>query len=433
MKLAVVGSGYVGLVAGTCFAEVGNTVICIDTDESKVARLNRGELPIYEPGLKEILEKAVKNERLFFTTSYEKAIPEADVVFIAVGTPPDEDGSADLKHVLAAARMIGEHLQGYTVIVDKSTVPVGTAVKVSQAVAEVTDAEYDVVSNPEFLKEGAAVQDFLKPDRVVIGAPNEKASATMVQLYKPFVRTNHPIVTMDVPSAEMTKYAANAMLATRITFMNEIANLCEKVGANVEMVRGGIGTDSRIGPQFLFPGVGFGGSCFPKDVRAIMQTGEQNKSPLLILDAVQQANEAQKLVLYNKAMEYFDGDLTGKTIAIWGLAFKARTDDMREAPAIYTVRALLEKGARIQAWDPEAMVNAQHIFGDSVQLTHTQYDALKGADALFIMTEWSDFREPEFERMKTLLKEPVIFDGRNLYAPGKMADDGFSYFSIGRP
>jgi UDPglucose 6-dehydrogenase len=433
MKLAVVGSGYVGLVAGTCFAEVGNTVICIDTDESKVARLNRGELPIYEPGLKEILEKAVKNERLFFTTSYEKAIPEADVVFIAVGTPPDEDGSADLKHVLAAARMIGEHLQGYTVIVDKSTVPVGTAVKVSQAVAEVTDAEYDVVSNPEFLKEGAAVQDFLKPDRVVIGAPNEKASATMVQLYKPFVRTNHPIVTMDVPSAEMTKYAANAMLATRITFMNEIANLCEKVGANVEMVRGGIGTDSRIGPQFLFPGVGFGGSCFPKDVRAIMQTGEQNKSPLLILDAVQQANEAQKLVLYNKAMEYFDGDLTGKTIAIWGLAFKARTDDMREAPAIYTVRALLEKGARIQAWDPEAMVNAQHIFGDSVQLTHTQYDALKGADALFIMTEWSDFREPEFDRMKTLLKEPVIFDGRNLYAPGKMADDGFSYFSIGRP
>jgi UDPglucose 6-dehydrogenase len=433
MKLAVVGSGYVGLVAGTCFAEVGNTVVCIDTDEVKVARLNRGELPIYEPGLKEILEKAVKNERLFFTTSYEKAIPEADVVFIAVGTPPDEDGSADLKHVLAAARMIGEHLQGYTVIVDKSTVPVGTAVKVSKAIAEVTDAEYDVVSNPEFLKEGAAVQDFLKPDRVVIGAPNEKASEAMVELYKPFVRTNHPIVTMDVPSAEMTKYAANAMLATRITFMNEIANLCEKVGANVEMVRGGIGTDSRIGPQFLFPGVGFGGSCFPKDVRAIMQTGEQNDSALHILDAVQKANDAQKLVLYNKAMDYYDGDLSGKTFAIWGLAFKARTDDMREAPAIYTIRALLEKGARIQAWDPEAMVNAQHIFGDSVQLTHTQYDALKGADALLIMTEWSDFREPEYERMKMLLKEPVIFDGRNLYAPGKMADRGFSYFSIGRP
>ncbi len=433
MKLAVVGTGYVGLVAGTCFAEVGNTVICIDTDEAKVARLNRGEIPIYEPGLKEILEKAVKKERLFFTTSYEKAIPDADVVFIAVGTPPDEDGSADLKHVLSAARMIGEHIQGYTVIVDKSTVPVGTAEKVKKAVAEVTDAEYDVVSNPEFLKEGAAVQDFLKPDRVVIGAPSEKAKETMVELYKPFVRTNHPIVTMDVPSAEMTKYAANAMLATRITFMNEIANLCEKVGANVEMVRGGIGTDSRIGPQFLFPGVGFGGSCFPKDVRAIMQTGEQNNSALHILDAVQQANDAQKLVLYNKAMDYFDGDLSGKTFAIWGLAFKARTDDMREAPAIYTIRALLEKGARVQAWDPEAMVNAQHIFGDSVQLTHTQYDALKGADALLIMTEWSDFREPEFDRMKTLLKEPVVFDGRNLYAPKKMADHGFSYFSIGRP
>ena len=433
MKLAVVGTGYVGLVAGTCFAEVGNTVICIDTDEAKVARLNRGEIPIYEPGLKEILEKAVKKERLFFTTSYEKAIPDADVVFIAVGTPPDEDGSADLKHVLSAARMIGEHIQGYTVIVDKSTVPVGTAEKVKKAVAEVTDAEYDVVSNPEFLKEGAAVQDFLKPDRVVIGAPSEKAKETMVELYKPFVRTNHPIVTMDVPSAEMTKYAANAMLATRITFMNEIANLCEKVGANVEMVRGGSGTDSRIGPQFLFPGVGFGGSCFPKDVRAIMQTGEQNNSALHILDAVQQANDAQKLVLYNKAMDYFDGDLSGKTFAIWGLAFKARTDDMREAPAIYTIRALLEKGARVQAWDPEAMVNAQHIFGDSVQLTHTQYDALKGADALLIMTEWSDFREPEFDRMKTLLKEPVVFDGRNLYAPKKMADHGFSYFSIGRP
>ncbi len=433
MKLAVVGTGYVGLVAGTCFAEVGNTVTCIDTDEGKVAMLNRGELPIYEPGLQEILEKAVRNERLFFTGNYERAIPDADVVFIAVGTPPDEDGSADLQHVLAAARMIGEHMQGYTVIVDKSTVPVGTAVKVHQAVSEATDAEFDVVSNPEFLKEGAAVQDFLKPDRVVIGAPNDKARDTMVQLYKPFVRTNHPIVTMDVPSAEMTKYAANAMLATRITFMNEIANLCEQVGANVEMVRSGIGTDTRIGPQFLFPGVGFGGSCFPKDVRAIMQTGEQNDSPMRILEAVQEVNDAQKLVLYRKADQYYQGDLSGKTFAVWGLAFKARTDDMREAPAIYMINALLEQGARVQAWDPEAMSNARHIFGDRVQLTHTQYDALQDADALMILTEWSDFREPDFERIKRLLKQPVIFDGRNLYNPVQMKQEGIEYFSIGRP
>ncbi|MBL7033559.1 MAG: UDP-glucose/GDP-mannose dehydrogenase family protein [Candidatus Delongbacteria bacterium] len=433
MKLAIVGTGYVGLVAGTCFAEVGNTVTCIDTDEGKIARLNRGDLPIYEPGLQEILEKSVRNERLFFTSSYERAIPEADVVFIAVGTPPDEDGSADLQHVLAAARMIGEQLKDYTVIVDKSTVPVGTAEKVHQAIAEVTDVKYDVVSNPEFLKEGAAVQDFLKPDRVVIGAPNDQSRDTMVELYKPFVRTNHPIVTMDVPSAEMTKYAANAMLATRITFMNEIANLCEKVGANVEMVRSGIGTDTRIGPQFLFPGVGFGGSCFPKDVQAIMQTGKEHGAPLKILEAVQLVNDAQKLVLYNKAMAYFSGDLAGKTFAVWGLAFKARTDDMREAPAIYTIRALLEQGARIQAWDPEAMTNAQHIFGDSVQLTHTQYDALKDADALLIMTEWSDFREPDFARIKKLMRQPLLFDGRNLYSPGKMAQEGFTYFSIGRP
>ncbi len=433
MKITVIGTGYVGLVVGVCFAEVGNDVICVDLDARKIDMLNRGEIPIYEPGLKEMLERVVKQGRLHFTMETAPSVAQSQVVFIAVGTPPDEDGSADLQHVLAAARDVGRAMTGYTIVVDKSTVPVGTADKVRQAIREVTSQEFDVVSNPEFLKEGAAINDFLKPDRVVVGADSERAREIMLELYGPFVRTGHPIITMDVRSAELTKYAANAMLATKISFMNEIARICDRVGANVEMVRMGIGSDSRIGSQFLFPGVGYGGSCFPKDVKAIIHTAGEHGYDFRILQAVEEVNAGQKRLMVEKVKAHFGEDLSGRVFALWGLAFKPRTDDMREAPALEIIAGLSEAGARFQVYDPEAMEEAQRRLGDKVSYAADNYEALRGADALIVATEWSDFREPDFDRMKGLLKSPVVFDGRNIYRPEKLRKLGFTYSSIGRP
>ncbi|MCL4138214.1 UNVERIFIED_CONTAM: hypothetical protein GTU68_062811 [Idotea baltica] len=431
MRIAVVGTGYVGLVAGTCFAESGNNVTCIDIDEDKVRGLQDGIVPIYEPGLEELLKRNVNDGRLSFTTDYAEGIANAQVVFIAVGTPPGEDGSADLKYVLAAAKSIGEHITGYTVIVDKSTVPVGTARKVKEAMTPVAQHDFDVVSNPEFLKEGAAIDDFLKPDRVVIGSENQRAADVMGELYAPFVRTGNPIIHTDIESAELTKYAANAMLATRISFMNEIANICTRVGANVNHVRAGIGTDDRIGSRFLFSGCGYGGSCFPKDVQAIVKTAEQHGYDFKILKAVEEVNERQKHVLFEKTKEHF-GDLTGKHFAVWGLAFKPNTDDMREAPAIVLCKELIAAGATVTAFDPEAIDEAkEHYLGDIVKYADKPMDALDGADALIIVTEWNEFRRPDFEQIKDSLEHPVIIDGRNIYSRPVLESMGFTYYAIG--
>lgn len=432
MRIAVVGTGYVGLVAGTCFAESGNNVTCIDVDENKIRRLKDGIVPIYEPGLEELLRRNVQDDRLEFTTDYAEGMAGAQVVFIAVGTPPGEDGSADLKYVLAAARSIGEHMTGYTVIVDKSTVPVGTARKVKAAVSETTNHEFDVVSNPEFLKEGAAIDDFLKPDRVVIGCESERAQSIMDELYGPFVRTGNPIIHTDIESAELTKYAANAMLATRISFMNEIANICNRVGANVNHVRQGIGTDARIGSRFLFSGCGYGGSCFPKDVQAIVRTAEDHEYDFQILKAVEAVNENQKKVLFEMANSHFKGDLKGKHFALWGLAFKPNTDDMREAPAVVLCNQLLEAGATVTAYDPEAIEEAkQHHLGETIRYADKPMDALDGADALIIVTEWNEFRRPDFEAIRDSLEHAVIIDGRNIYSRNVLEEMGFTYYAIG--
>jgi len=437
LRVTIVGSGYVGLVAGACFADSGNDVICVDVDQRKIDMLKRNEIPIYEPGLKEMVERNAKEERLVFTTDIKEGVEKSEIIFIAVGTPPDEDGSADLKYVLAVARDIGKHMNGYKVVVDKSTVPVGTAEKVRAEISKHTSLEFDVVSNPEFLKEGAALDDFLKPDRVVIGTESERAAEIMRNLYGPFVRSGKPILVMDTKSAEVTKYAANAMLATKISFMNEMANLCDVVGANVENVRRGIGSDSRIGPAFIFAGTGYGGSCFPKDVKAIIKTAKTYGRDLKILQAVEEVNDLQKTVLLPKIKAYFKNDLKGKTIAIWGLSFKPKTDDMREAPAINLIEGLVAAGAKVRAHDPEALHEAQRRFGSragqEIILLDKRYEALENADGLVIMTEWNQFREPDFNLIKELLKTPVIFDGRNLYEPARMKKQGFDYFSIGRP
>jgi UDPglucose 6-dehydrogenase len=432
MRIAVVGTGYVGLVAGTCFAESGNDVVCIDIDADKVARLRKGEVPIYEPGLEELLKRNVHDGRLSFTTDYAEGIPRAQVVFIAVGTPPGEDGSADLKYVLAAARSIAKNMQSYTVVVDKSTVPVGTAEKVRAAIRETTDCEFDVVSNPEFLKEGAAIDDFLKPDRVVIGSQSKRAEEVMDELYAPFVRTGNPIHHMDIPSAELTKYAANAMLATRISFMNEIANICTAVGAKIDAVRRGIGSDARIGSRFLFAGIGYGGSCFPKDVQAIVKTAEERGYDFRILKAVEEVNRTQKRLLVDRIQARFGQNLAGRRFAVWGLAFKPNTDDMREAPSIYVIEGLLEAGAKVVAYDPEAIAECRkHHFGDRVEYADVPLAALNDADALVLLTEWNEFRRPDFEAVKAALKSPVNFDGRNIYSRATLEKLGFEYFGIG--
>lgn len=438
MNIGVIGSGYVGLVAGTCFAESGNDVICADVDTNKISMLNRGEVPIYEPGLDRLIEHNVKAGRLTFTTDVVSCIKSSEVIFIAVGTPQDQDGSADLKYVLGVAEQIGKEMNGPKIVVNKSTVPVGTSDLVAQEIAKYTDMQFDVVSNPEFLKEGTAIEDFMKPDRVVIGTTSVEAAEVMRELYSPFVRTNNPILVMNNKSAEVTKYAANALLATRVTFMNEIANLCEKVDADVSQVRLGIGTDSRIGPSFLFPGVGYGGSCFPKDVRALMRTAEEKDVPFEIVKAVDSVNNRQKKRLVQKMIAHYGGAsaIKGKTFAIWGLAFKPNTDDMREAPSIDTIKELVNCGATVTAYDPEAVNVARKVFADlgsKVQFAENAYDALKGADALLIVTEWNEFRRPNFAKLSQSLKEQVIFDGRNLFDPSKMMRLGFTYYSIGRP
>ena len=447
MNICVIGTGYVGLVAGTCFAESGNDVTCVDIDAKKIDRLNNGDVPIYEPGLEELIKRNKEDGRLKFTTDLSAAVKESLICFIAVGTPPGEDGSADLKYVLEVARGIGRAMDGYRIIVDKSTVPVGTADKVKAAVRSELQKrgvsyEFDVVSNPEFLKEGAAIDDFMKPDRVVIGVDSKKAAEIMEELYSPFVRTNKPILVMDVKSAEMTKYAANAMLATKISFINEIANLCELVGADVANVRRGIGSDSRIGFEFLFPGVGYGGSCFPKDVQAIIRTGSEYGYDLKILKAVEAVNYRQKEVLVDRILRHFQWSgvsgqgsakpLDGKAIGVWGLSFKPRTDDMREAPAITIINRLLEAGAKIKAHDPEAMDEARKVFGDRIVYVKDNYEVVRDADALVVVTEWNEFRRPNFDKMKSLMKSPVIFDGRNIYEPKEMKEHGFIYYGIGR-
>jgi UDPglucose 6-dehydrogenase len=433
MKIAVVGTGYVGLVLGACLAENGNTVACVDKDQSKVDMLKAGHMPIYEPGLEEMVRRNDHEERLTFTTDLPGAVRASTIVFIAVGTPQGEDGSADLQHVMAVARDIGRAINKYTVVVDKSTVPVGTAKQVRAVVAKETKHPFAVVSNPEFLKQGAAVEDSMKPDRVVVGFDpgDDKAGEVMRELYAPFTRTGAPIMMMDTASAELCKYAANAMLATKISFMNEVANLCELVGADVDQVRKAIGADRRIGSSFLFPGVGYGGSCFPKDVKAVMKSASDRGYDFRILGAVDAVNQKQKERLVAKMQQHF-GNLSGKTIALWGLAFKPRTDDMREAPAIPIIERLLEKGARVRAFDPAAAPVAKKIFDDRIALCERSYDALNGADALAIVTEWNEFREPDFDKMKSLLKSPVVFDGRNIYTPEQMRALGFTYFSIGR-
>jgi UDPglucose 6-dehydrogenase len=431
MKITIVGTGYVGLVAGTCFADSGHDVACIDIDRAKIDALNAGQIPIFEPGLEELIHKNVKEGRLSFSTELAPAVAASQVVFIAVGTPEGETGDADLKHVLESARQIGQALRHYTLVVDKSTVPVGTADRVREAIAGTTRVEFDVVSNPEFLKEGAAVGDFLKPDRVVIGTTSERARRIMGELYAPFVRTENPILFMDPRSAELTKYAANAMLATRISFMNDIALLCEKVGADVDFVRKGLGADRRIGYPFLFPGIGYGGSCFPKDIKALIATARECGIEFDLLRAVERTNERQKRLLVNKAVRHF-GSLAGRPCAVWGTAFKPKTDDMREAPAVEVIEGLLGKGASVCCHDPVAEPIARRHFGDRVRYAPTPYDALEGVEALFLITEWNQFRYPDFERMKALMKTPVIFDGRNVFSPAVLRDMGFVYFGIGR-
>ncbi|RXK52507.1 UDP-glucose dehydrogenase family protein [Aquirufa rosea] len=432
MKIAVVGTGYVGLVTGTCFSETGNHVTCVDINEAKINQMKAGKVPIYEPGLEELFHRNVAEGRLNFTTSLAEGIEGAKVIFLALPTPPGEDGSADLKYILQVANDLGPLLKEYTVIIDKSTVPVGTSELVKEAIAQKAQVPFDVVSNPEFLREGVAVEDFMKPDRVVIGTQSEKAKEVMAKLYAPLVRQGNPIIFMDERSAEMTKYAANAFLATKITFMNEIANLCELVGANVDDIRRGIGTDSRIGKRFLFAGIGYGGSCFPKDVQALAKTSEENNYQFHILDSVMKVNENQKTKLLPQVKNYFNNELVGKTIAIWGLAFKPYTDDIREAPALYNIDALLEAGCSIKAYDPEAMPNVQALLGNSIQFCKNPYEALEDADALMIVTEWPQFRTPDFDKMDSLLKNKVIFDGRNLYELSQMKELGYTYYSIGR-
>jgi len=434
MRVAVIGTGYVGLVAGTCFADSGNDVVCVDVDHAKIEALQRGEVPIYEPGLEELIARSAAAGRLRFTTDLPSAVKRAEVVFIAVGTPQGEDGSADLQYVLSAARSIGRSLgDGYTVVVDKSTVPVGTARKVAAEIREVAPGkDFDVVSNPEFMKEGAAIEDFLSPDRVVIGSDSERARALMGELYAPFTRRSNRILFMDPESAELTKYAANAMLATRISFMNELAGLCEKVGADVDHVRQGLGTDSRIGLSFLFPGPGFGGSCFPKDIRALHSTARENGLEFALLASVDRVNELQKQVLLKKALKHFGGDLAGKRFGVWGLAFKPKTDDMRESPSIPLIEGLLGKGARVAAHDPVAHGTARRVFGDRIGYADTPYGAAEGADAVFVVTEWNEFRRPDFDRLKASMAAPVIFDGRNVFDPRRMKERGFAYYGIGR-
>ncbi len=432
MKIAVVGTGYVGLVAGACLAENGNEVICVDKDPAKVKLLQRGKIPIYEPGLEELVRRNRAEKRLSFTTALPRAIRDSQIIFIAVGTPTGEDGSADLQHVLAVARDTARAMNGYKVIVNKSTVPVGTAAKVREVIRPETTHPFSVVSNPEFLKQGAAIEDFMKPDRVVIGAEDPRAAQLMTELYAPFTRTGAPIMLMDCASAELSKYAANAMLATRISFMNEVANVCEAVGADVDQVRRAVASDRRIGPSFLFPGVGYGGSCFPKDVKAILRFAAAKDYEFAILKAVEGVNDRQKLRLLTKLKKHF-GSLKGKRIAIWGLAFKPRTDDMREAPSVPLIEGLIAAGASVQAYDPEAMKVAKSIFGSKITCAASGYDALTGADALVIVTEWNEFREPDFGRMRKLLRTPVIFDGRNLYNAETIRAQGFTYISIGRP
>lgn len=434
MNLAVVGTGYVGLVTGTCFAETGNNVICVDNNAQKVERLKKGEIPIYEPGLDVLFERNTKEGRLHFTTNLREAIDASQIIFLALPTPPGEDGSADLSYIMGVARELAGMIREYKVIVDKSTVPVGTAEKVAAILAEKLPKKmFDVVSNPEFLREGVAVEDFLKPDRVVVGTRSEKASRLMKQLYEPFVRQGNPIYFMDERSAEMTKYAANAYLAARISFMNEIANLCEKLGANVDQVRIGMGSDSRIGKRFLFPGIGYGGSCFPKDVQALAKTAGDFSYDFKILKSVMKVNTLQKSVLTKKIRRFFKNDLAGRTVAVWGLAFKPNTDDIREAPALVIIDELLAAGAKVKAFDPEAMPNVKSIYGDRIRLVKNMYEALEDADCLAIMTEWGEFRTPDFERMRQLLKAPVVFDGRNVYDLEQMKSLGFHYLSVGRP
>jgi UDPglucose 6-dehydrogenase len=432
MKIAVVGTGYVGLVTGTCFAETGNTVTCVDIDKAKVDKLKAGKITIYEPGLEQLFERNIKQERLFFTTDLKEGIKDAQIIFLALPTPPGEDGSADLKYILKVADDLGPLLESYTVVVDKSTVPVGTADKVRDRIAANAKVEFSVVSNPEFLREGVAVEDFMKPDRVVIGTTSEKAKKVMEQLYAPFVRQGNPIIFMDERSAELTKYAANSFLATKITFMNEVANLCELLGADVDAVRKGIGTDSRIGKRFLFPGIGYGGSCFPKDVQALAKSSKDAAYNFKILNAVMDVNASQKTKLIAAIKNYFNNSLKGKTIAVWGLAFKPHTDDIREAPALENIEVLLQEGAVIRAHDPEAMEHVKNIFRNKVEFFNTPYEAAKGADALFIATEWPEFRTPDFAKLSTSLKNEAIFDGRNLYDLQQMKELGYTYYSIGR-
>lgn len=437
MNISIVGTGYVGLVSGACLAETGALVYCIDVNQAKIDSLNNGIMPIYEPGLEDIVKRNVQKERLFFRTKLSEVVNDSDAIFIAVGTPPDEDGSADLKYVLGVAREIGQTLDNYTVVVTKSTVPVGTAKKVKAAIQEELDkrgvvVKFDVASNPEFLKEGNAVDDFLKPDRIVIGVESEQAEKVLKRLYKPFVLNGHPIFVMDITSSEMTKYAANSMLATKISFINDIANLCEIVGADINMVRKGIGSDTRIGNKFLYPGVGYGGSCFPKDVQALIKTAKDFDYNLQVLQAVEDVNKKQKTVLYNKIFNHFGGDLQGKTIAIWGLSFKPETDDMREAPSLVLIEKLLEKGVTVCAYDPIAMHETQRILGDKIKYCKDMYEAIIGADALAVVTEWSEFRLPNFKVMEKLMSAKVLFDGRNIFDLEQIVEYGFTYHSIGR-
>ncbi len=432
MKLAVVGTGYVGLVTGTCFAETGNHVICVDIDAQKVERMRNGEIPIYEPGLETIFSRNIEQGNLHFTTDLAYAVENSEIVFLALPTPPNEDGSADLQYVLQVSEQLGKLIKDYKIIIDKSTVPVGTAEKVRAVIAGHCKAPFDVVSNPEFLREGVAVEDFMKPERVIIGTESERAKEILSRLYAPFVRQGNPVIFMDERSAELTKYAANAFLATKITFMNEIANLCELLGADVDMVRRGIGADSRIGKRFLFPGVGYGGSCFPKDVKALNHIADQQAYDFHVLKSVIKVNERQRTILVEKIVNKFGVDLSGMTIAVWGLAFKPNTDDIREAPAIYLIDALLKQGATIRVFDPEAMHNVRKIYGDTIQFAANAYDVLQDADALVIMTEWNVFRSPDFEMMRSLMRQPVIYDGRNVFDLHLMQSQGFYYESIGR-
>jgi len=432
MKIAVIGTGYVGLVTGTCLAETGNDVICVDINEAKVKKMQAGEVPIYEPGLDLLFHRNIEQERLTFTTNLADAVKDAQIIFMALPTPPGGDGAADLSYILGAAKDISKLITEYKVIVNKSTVPVGTADKVKAVFAENTSIEVDVVSNPEFLREGVAVDDFMKPDRVVLGTKSERAKKLMTELYGPYVRQGNPILFMDERSSELTKYAANSFLATKITFMNEVANLCELVGADVDSVRRGIGSDDRIGKRFLFPGVGYGGSCFPKDVQALVKSSDDYAYDFQILKSVMEVNERQKTILVDKVLKYYKSDIKGKHFALWGLAFKPETDDIREAPALYIIDALVKNGATVTVFDPEAMTNVKNVIGDQVNYAKNQYEALEGADALLIATEWSVFRNPDFEKIDYILKNKVVFDGRNLYDLQKMIDLGYYYNSIGR-